>query len=191
MLSSFNKALEALLEWVVIVLMIALTVIVIVAVLFRIAGDSLSWYDEVAVVFLSWVTYYGAGLAALKRRHIGLDSVLLSLPMPLRMGAVVLAEIVVIGFFLVLAKSGFEVLEVLEGEYLVSLEWVPIQLTQSIIPIGAILFIICELLSLPDYWKKTAAGISLEHAEIEEEVENELKNAKALEEAKLKASGTS
>ena len=85
MLSSINKTLEALLEWVVIALMIALTVIVIVAVLFRIAGDSLSWYDEVAVVFLSWVTYYGAGLAALKRRHIGLDSVLLSLPMPMRM----------------------------------------------------------------------------------------------------------
>lgn len=191
MLSSINKTLEALLEWVVIALMIALTVIVIVAVLFRIAGDSLSWYDEVAVVFLSWVTYYGAGLAALKRRHIGLDSVLLSLPMPMRMHAVVLAEIIIIGFFLVLAKSGLEVLEVLEGEYLVSLEWVPIQLTQSIIPIGAILFIVCELLSLPDYWKKTAAGISLEHAEIEEEVENELKNAKALEEAKLKASGTS
>lgn len=191
MLSSINKTLETLLEWVVITLMISLTTIVIVAVLFRIAGDSLSWYDEVAVVFLSWVTYYGAGLAALKRRHIGLDSVLLSLPMPARMVAVVLAEVVVIGFFLVLAKSGFEVLEVLEGEYLVSLEWVPIQLTQSIIPIGAILFIVCELLSLPNYWKKTAAGISLEHAEIEEEVENELKNAKALEEAKLKASGTS
>lgn len=191
MLSSINKTLETLLEWIVITLMISLTTIVIVAVLFRIAGDSLSWYDEVAVVFLSWVTYYGAGLAALKRRHIGLDSVLLSLPMPARMVAVVLAEVVVIGFFLVLAKSGFEVLEVLEGEYLVSLEWVPIQLTQSIIPIGAILFIVCELLSLPNYWKKTAAGISLEHAEIEEEVENELKNAKALEEAKLKASGTS
>lgn len=191
MLSAINKTLEAVLEWIVIILMIALTVIVIVAVLFRIAGDSLSWYDEVAVVFLSWVTYYGAGLAALKRRHIGFDSVLLSIPMPARMGAVVLAEIIVIGFFIVLAKSGFEVLEVLEGEYLVSLEWVPIQLTQSIIPIGAILFIVCELLSLPDYWKTTAAGISLEHAEIEEEVENEMQNAKALEEAKLQASGKS
>lgn len=188
MLSSINKTLEALLEWVVIVLMIALTVIVIVAVLFRIAGDSLSWYDEVAVVFLSWVTYYGAGLAALKRRHIGFDSVLLSIPMPARMVAVVIAEIIVIGFFIVLAKSGFEVLNVLEGEYLVSLEWVPVQLTQSIIPIGAILFIVCELLSLPGYWRTTANGISLEHAEIEEEVENELQNAKALEEAKLQAS---
>jgi len=191
MLSSLNKNLEKLLEWIVISLMIALTVVVIVAVLFRISGNSLSWYDEVAAVMLSWVTYYGASLAALKRRHIGFDSVLLSIPMPFRMGAVVLAEIIVIGFFIILAKSGLEVLEVLEGEYLVSLEWVPVQLTQSIIPIGAILFIICELLSLPGYWRTTARGISLEHAEIEEEVENELKNAKALEEAKLKTGGTS
>ena len=103
------------------------------------------------------------------------------------MGAVILAEIVVIGFFVVLAQTGLQVLQVLqvlEGEYLVSLTWVPIQLTQSIIPMGAILFVVCELLSLPDYWKTTAAGISLEHAEIEEEVETELKNAAALEHEK-------
>ena len=184
MLSSFSRALEKLLEWIVITLMIALTTIVIVAVLFRIFGNSLSWYDEVAAIFLSWVTYFGAGLAALKRRHIGFDSVLLSIPMPARMGAVILAEIVVLGFFVVLAETGLQVLQVLEGEYLVSLTWVPIQLTQSIIPMGAILFVVCELLSLPDYWKTTAAGISLEHAEIEEEVENELKNAAALEHEK-------
>ena len=184
MLSSFSRALEKLLEWIVITLMIALTTIVIVAVLFRIFGNSLSWYDEVAAIFLSWVTYFGAGLAALKRRHIGFDSVLLSIPMPARMGAVILAEIVVLGFFVVLAQTGLQVLQVLEGEYLVSLTWVPIQLTQSIIPMGAILFVVCELLSLPDYWKTTAAGISLEHAEIEEEVENELKNAAALEHEK-------
>lgn len=184
MLSSFSKALEKLLEWIVITLMISLTTIVIVAVLFRIFGNSLSWYDEVAAIFLSWVTYFGAGLAALKRRHIGFDSVLLSIPMPTRMGAVILAEVVVIGFFLVLAQTGLEVLQVLEGEYLVSLTWVPIQLTQSIIPMGAILFVLCELLSLPAYWKTTAAGISLEHAEIEEEVETELKNAAALEHEK-------
>lgn len=184
MLSSFSRALEKLLEWIVITLMIALTTIVIAAVLFRIYGNSLSWYDEVAAIFLSWVTYFGAGLAALKRRHIGFDSVLLSIPMPARMGAVILAEIVVIGFFVVLAQTGLQVLQVLEGEYLVSLTWVPIQLTQSIIPMGAILFVVCELLSLPDYWKTTAAGISLEHAEIEEEVETELKNAAALEHEK-------
>ena len=48
------------LEWFLIFLMIVLTGVVVVAVLYRIAGDSLSWYDEVAAVLLSWVTYYGA-----------------------------------------------------------------------------------------------------------------------------------
>lgn len=177
MIRSFARLLEALLEWAVILLMVSLTVVVIVAVCFRIAGDSLSWYDEVAAIQLSWVTYFGAGLAALKRRHIGFDSVLLSIPMPARMVAVALAEVIVVGFFVILTWTGLEVLEVLEGERLVSLTWVPIQLTQSIIPIGGVLFVLCELLSLPDYWRTTARGISLEHAEIEEEVETEMRKA--------------
>ena len=177
MLPLLSRTVESLLEWIVIFLMVTLTAVVIIAVLFRIFGDSLSWYDEVAAIQLSWVTYFGAGLAALKRRHIGFDSVLLAIPMPARMVGVALAEITVIGFFVILTWTGLQVLEVLEGERLVSLTWVPIQFTQSIIPIGGALFIICQLLSLPEYWQKTAAGISMEHAEIEEEVESELEKA--------------
>ncbi len=175
-LSSF---LEWILEWAVIILMVLLTVVVIVAVVYRLLGDSLSWYDEVAAIQLSWITYYGAALAALKRRHIGFDSVLLSIPMPMRMVAVALSETVVIGFFAILAYTGWQVLQVLEGDRLVSLTWVPVQFTQSVIPIGGTLFILCELLSLPGYWRMTAAGKSLEHAEIEEEVETEMKKAGA------------
>ena len=143
--------------------MIVLTVIVIVAVIYRIFGDSLSWYDEVAAIGLSWITYYGAALAALRRGHIGFDSVLLSIPMPWRMVAVVAAEILVIGFFVLMAKAGFQVLAVLQGDALVSLVWVPVQLTQSVIPIGAILFIAAELLSLPRYWRQIAEGRGVEH----------------------------
>lgn len=176
-MSRLNDTLRTILEWAIILQMVALTAVVIVAVLSRISGNSLSWYDEVAAVQLSWLTYYGAALAALKRRHIGFDSVLLSIPMPARMAAVVFAEVIVIGFFATLALMGYQVLVVLEGEYLVSLTWVPVQLTQSVIPIGAALFVLCELLSLPDYWRQTAAGISLEHAEIDEEVEAEMKKA--------------
>lgn len=178
-MSGLVQSLEKLLETIVIALMILLTVVVIVAVLFRIAGNSLSWYDEIAAINLSWITYYGAALAALKRRHIGIDSVLLSIPMPFRMVCVAAAEVIVIVFFVALAYTGWQVLTVLEGEYLVSLTWVPIQITQSVIPIGAVLFVICELISLPDYWRQCAAGISLEHAEIEEEVERELEKAGA------------
>lgn len=78
-----------------------------------------------------------------------------------------------------MAFTGWKVLQVLGGDYLVSLTWVPVRFTQSVIPIGALLFVICEILSIPDYWRMTAGGKSIEHAEIEEEVESELKKAGA------------
>lgn len=154
-----------LLEWVLIVLMIALTVVVVVAVVYRKLGVSLSWYDEIASIMLAWVTYYGAALAALKRRHIGFDGILLSLPWRARMADVVVSEILVIGFFALLAWSGWRILEVLEGDSLVSLTWMPVQITQSVIPIGAVLFIVCELLSIPAYWRAVRQGVSLEHTD--------------------------
>lgn len=172
MLERVSDALRIFLEWVVISLMIILTCVVIVAVLARLAGQSFSWYDEIAAVLLAWITYYGAALAALKRRHIGFDTVVLAIPLPMRMWVVVAAEAITLGFFLLMAWAGLEVLSVLQGMMLVSLTWVPIQLTQSVIPIGAVLFMIGQLLSLPGYWKATAAGKSLEHAEIEEEVDH-------------------
>lgn len=176
-MSGAARVMEWLLEWVTIFLMVALTIVVIVAVVARLAGESFSWYDEVAAIQLAWVTYYGAALAALKRRHIGFDTVLLSIPMPWRMAALVVAETITLAFFALMAWAGFEVLAVLAGDRLVSLTSVPIQFTQSVIPIGAILFIVCQLLSLPGYWRATARGISLEHAEIEEDVEAEMKRA--------------
>jgi TRAP-type C4-dicarboxylate transport system permease small subunit len=173
----FAKAVDQLLVWFILFQMIALTAVVIFAVLARLTGNSLSWYDEIAAIQLAWLTYYGGAYAALHRRHIGFDSVLLSIPMPFRGWAAIFAEAVVIGFFVLLAYTGLEVLVVLEGEYLVSLTWIPIQLTQSVIPIGATLFVVCEVLSFPNYYRKCCAGISLEHAEIEEEVETELAKA--------------
>lgn len=166
MLAALRTGLDRTLQWVLIGLMITLTVMVIVAVFYRKFGASLSWYDEVASIMLAWITYYGAALAALHRQHLGFDSVLLALPRPIRMTMVVIAEVLVISFFGALAYAGWRVLEVVGDESLISLPWVPVLVTQSVIPIGATLFIICELLSLPDYWRKTWAGKSLEHPEI-------------------------
>ena len=177
-LSRINGAISTLLEWITISLMIMLTVIVTLAVIARLMGQSFSWYDEIAAIMLAWITYYGSALAALHRRHIGFDTVLLALPLKLRIAGLVLGEMIVLVFFFLMARAGFQVLDVLAGDTLVSLRWVPIQFTQSVIPIGAILFMICQVLSLPGYLKLTAAGISLEHADIEEEVETELEKNK-------------
>ena len=160
-LSVMQTQMERLLEWFLIFLMLLLTTVVLVAVFYRLAGDSLSWYDEVAAILLSWVTYYGACLAALERKHIGVDSILLSLPSNLRIVGVIVAEIFVIGFFILMAWAGIKVIQILEGETLVSLTWVPIQFTQSVIPVTALLFIVCELMSLPPYFRAVVEGRSL------------------------------
>jgi len=86
-----------------------------------------------------------------------------------RVAVAIFGELVILAFFALLAWAGMEVLEVLEGDTLVSLDWVPIQLTQSVIPIGAVLFIICQLVSMPGYLATVRDGISLEHPEIHEE----------------------
>ncbi|MGQ7846442.1 TRAP transporter small permease [Granulosicoccus sp. 3-233] len=166
--------LERLLEWFLMLLMVGLTTIVIISVIYRKFDASLSWYDEVASIALAWITYYGGALAVLKRKHIGFDSVLLAIPMPVRMYTAVFAEVVFLAFFILLAWAGWQVLLVLEGDTLVSLRWVPVQLTQSVIPVGAALFIICELLSAPDYLRMVGSGVSAEHAEIEAEIEAEM-----------------
>jgi len=158
------RLLGEILTWVVVGLMVILTVVVVVGVIYRKLGDSLSWYDEVASILLVWITYYGAALAALKRSHIGFDDVLRALPVTARKLAVVVAEILVIAFFAMLAWAGFRVLQVLAGDTLVSLTWVPVRFTQSVIPIGSVLFIVAEILSLPDYWTDVMAGRSTEHA---------------------------
>lgn len=168
-MKSFQRVLTSILSWTLITLMVVLTAVVVVAVIFRKFDASLSWYDEVASILLSWVTYYGAALAALNRKHIGFDTLLLAIPMPLRMWVAAISEILVIGFFVLLAWAGWEVLKVLEGDSLVSLTWVPVQFTQSVIPIGACLFVICELISLPAYWRAVADGISFGHDEIDAE----------------------
>ena len=152
-MNRLSQALASILEWFLMFLMVALTVIVVVAVIYRKLDASLSWYDEVASVGLAWITYYGGALAVLKRKHIGFDSVLLSIPMPVRLYLAIFAEFVFIAFFVLLAWAGWQVVLILEGDSLVSLRWVPVQLTQSVIPIGAALFILCELLAMPEYFR--------------------------------------
>ena len=141
---------ERLLEAVVLVLVAALAVVVVMGVGFRKFGAALVWYDEVASILLAWLTYYGAALAALKRAHIGFPNLVRRLRRPWRIPVVVAGEAVVVAFFLIAAWAGWRVLVILEGSGMVSLPWVPTRLTQSVIPIGCVLFVVAQLLSLPE-----------------------------------------
>jgi TRAP-type C4-dicarboxylate transport system permease small subunit len=142
----------------VLALMITLAVVVVVGIIFRKAGASLIWYDEVASILLAWLTYYGAALAALHRAHIGMPTLVDRLSGKARTALVLIGEFCTLAFFGVLAWAGLRVLSVLGGTTLVSLPAVPASLVQSVIPIGAILFIIAQLLSLPEVLAGPDAG---------------------------------
>ncbi|MFZ5558306.1 MAG: TRAP transporter small permease [Pseudomonadota bacterium] len=149
-LAKTRRTFERLMEFVVIVLMVALAVVVTLGVVYRKFGTSLVWYDEIASILLAWITYYGAALAALKRAHIGFPGLVDGLPRGPRVAVTLVAEACVIGFFVLLAWVGYSVLEVLATDSLVSLPEISVKYTQSVIPIGAALFVIAELLMLPD-----------------------------------------
>ena len=153
-----RRAYERLLEGIVLVLMIALTILVIFGAAFRYLGNALTWYDEVASIGLVWLTYYGSALAALRGAHIGVPGFVNAMPPRLRLAVTVFAEAVVLLFFILLAIYGVQVLLVLQGEHLITLPDVSTQLTQSAIPIGAALFVIAELLRLPDVIRAARGG---------------------------------
>ena len=117
----FRAAYGRLLEWVVIVLMVVLAVEVTLGVVFRFAGRSLIWYDEVASVLLAWVTFYGSALASVRRSHIGCPELVERMPWPARRAVSIAAQILVIAFFALLGGVGVWIAPILATDTLVSL----------------------------------------------------------------------
>lgn len=158
MLEELRRRYERLLEWIVIALMAVLGVEVTLGVIFRSAGASLVWYDELASILLAWLTFYGSALAATKRAHIGCPEVVAMLPAGARVGLRVVAELLVIGFFVLVGWIGYEILGVLATDHLVSLPEVSVAWVQSVIPISAALIVLAEILAFPLALQRSRAG---------------------------------
>jgi TRAP-type C4-dicarboxylate transport system permease small subunit len=148
-LESFRRGYESALEWVVIALMAILAVEVTAGIAFRTMGASLVWYDEVASILLAWLTFYGSALAAVKRAHIGCPELVALLPPVPKVMARILAEVLVIAFFVLAGWTGWAVLEVLATDHLVSLPSVPVSWVQSVVPLSCALIVFAEILNLP------------------------------------------
>lgn len=169
-LDRFNRVVERCLECFTVSLLLSLTLIVLVAVALRTFGGSLPWYDEVASINLAWLSFYGACLAALKRSHMGFPGLVTKAPVALRSVIFVISELIVVTFFAVVGWFGYQVLDVLAWDSLIALPSIGLNVTQSVIPLSAALFILCELLSMPQAWRKMCHGIDSEEEAIAEAI---------------------
>ena len=147
-LASLRDRYGRLLEGVVTVLMVVLFVEVTAGVVFRFAGHSLIWYDEVASILLAWLTFYGSALASVKRAHIGCPEIVDLMPWRARRLANIVAQVVVIAFFVTLGYVGVMIMPALAGDTLVTLSWVPMNFVQSVIPVSSALIVVAETMTL-------------------------------------------
>jgi C4-dicarboxylate transporter, DctQ subunit len=169
-ISALRAGFERIMEIVVVLLVASLALLVIAGFVFRYLGAPLIWYDELASIGLAWLTYFGSALAAAKGAHIACPGVVNALSPTWRVPIAIFAELCVIGFFVLLAVTGIQVLLVLDGLTMISLPSISLQLTQAVIPIGAVLFIIGELLRFPEVLAQARGKGFLDH-ELEEALE--------------------
>ena len=154
----FRRGFERLLEWIVIALMVALATVVVAGVAFRYSGYSLVWYDEVATILLAWTTFYGSALAVMKGGHMGVPELVRLMPRAPRMAVAVFAQACTIAFWLVVAWTGYSILEILATDSLVSLPKVSVAWVNSVIPVSAALMVVGHLLMLPEALDEARRG---------------------------------
>lgn len=171
-MTSVAHILERVLRSLTTALLLVLTSVVIASVVARyVFNSSFIWYDEVASVLLAWITFYGGAYAALQRRHLGFEGVLAGAPPALRIALFALGEAVFYAVFVILAWAGWVVLGIMGSETLVSLKWMPLWLTQSAVPVSAVLFMLGHALSTPATVARLRAGRTAEEEEMLREIE--------------------
>ncbi|MFV0360962.1 TRAP transporter small permease [Tropicimonas sp.] len=170
MIAIFEKSLLRLIETISILLLLMLTGAVIYSTTMRYLGASPSWYDEVASVLLAWLTYFGATYAVFMRQHMGFAGLVTALPRNFAIALAFFTELLVVGYFAIVAWYGYAVLPVAAYDSLLSLPWLTLDIVQSVIPVTAVLMIVGTVLTMPRNLRDAAAGVDREHSEIEQAI---------------------
>ena len=180
MIAWIERTILRVIETICLALLVILAVSVVYSTTMRHLGASPTWYDEVASVLLAWLTYFGASYAIFTRSHMAFAGLVSALPRRFAVALAILSELLVIGYFALVAWYGAAVLKVAAFDALLSLPWLTLDIVQSVIPISAILMILGTLLTLPRAIRDAAEGVDREHAGIEQAIAEAEKDAGAL-----------
>ncbi len=162
--------LDILLQVFTVTLIVILAVIVLLAVGFRYSGNSLIWYDEVAVLLLAWITFSGAALAVLRDAHLGFSGLMFGLPLPGRIALFWLVEAIFFAIFAIVLWAGWTILGIFGNETMTTLRFVPRSVVQGILPVSAALILLGRGLTVPKRLALVRSGVDPETREIQHEI---------------------
>lgn len=170
MRSSLIRWLDIALQAATIGMILMLALVVVLGVTFRYSGNSLIWYDEVAIVLLAWITFTGAALAVLRDAHLGFNGLLYGLPPVGRIVLLAINETIFLATFAVVAWGGWKILEIFGSETMTTLRFVPRSFIQSVVPVCAGLMIAGRFLTFPERLANVREGLDPDTEEIEHEI---------------------
>ncbi|WP_148253379.1 TRAP transporter small permease [Aidingimonas lacisalsi] len=136
--------------------LVALTAIAVcLNVFYRyVLGSGLVWADEVPGFLLVWIAFLGAYLATREQGHIAFDMLLESFPPLLKRVIKVFGDMAVIGFFVLLGITSWQMIERVGGR---SIETLPIPqgVFMSVLPLASALMVVALSVRLVQRWRNS------------------------------------
>lgn len=133
-------------EWLSVLLLVAMTVVVTLAVFYRyVLQDSLTWYDEIASFMLVWLTFGGAVVVSRRRRHIGFELFVERRTPRVRRRLEITGEALVLVFDLILVVYGWNLVAQMGNETAVSLLWLQMGWIYAVMPASGVLLALVSL----------------------------------------------
>jgi len=145
-LSAAERAVEALVRWIVIVLMLVMTVTVSLQIVFRyVFNIPLGWSEEMARFSFVWVSFFGASALMRVREHVNVTVFVDNFPPRLRAVCVLVANLCALIFAYYFVVGGIA-LTTNEWAQLAPAMQIPMGWVYMVIPISAVLMAIWIML---------------------------------------------
>ncbi|OCW58359.1 TRAP transporter small permease [Hoeflea olei] len=138
-------------EWLVLLILAAMTVIVFTNVALRyLTNYSLIWAEEVARYLMIWMTFVGAGLVLRAGGHVAITNLHDLVPPPVKRALRIVVAMILLGFFAGMVWFGHDYMTRM-GRQLTPATRVPFHFIYAAMPVGFALLIVHFLLVLRHY----------------------------------------
>ncbi|RST83911.1 TRAP transporter small permease [Aquibium carbonis] len=119
--------------------------------------ESLYWATEVPNVLLIWIVFLGSVVAFYEKRHIAFSVLAEALPAPLSRLICIIAEIIVLGFFVIMLVYGWQIVTQAMNSLSDALK-IPRGYFYLCLPISAALMAACSVENLVKLVRHPAPG---------------------------------